>query len=136
MAGWAEEVYESLLQVALCNAQTGKLNTDDFLEAFNFNPNRAESFFWLARYYSKKPQLRYLFAKLASQIPMPQDKLFVEPAIYEWRALDEYAVAAYWTGHYQESLDACQKLLNRAPESQRARIEKNLKYAEAKLADK
>jgi hypothetical protein len=34
------------------------------------------------------------------------DGLFIQPWIYDYGLMDEYAVNAYWAGHYLESLQA------------------------------
>jgi len=54
--------------------------------------------------------------------------LFVNEATYEWRALDELAVAAFYMGKFDVCAAACAKLLSekRAPEAEIARIRKNL----------
>jgi hypothetical protein len=45
--------------------------------------------------------------------------------------LDEFAIAAYWTGNYREARLAGGQLLNdkKFPEDQRERIEANLKFS-------
>jgi hypothetical protein len=74
--------------------------------------------------------------KTGSQIPYPTDLLFVEKDIYGWRILDELAIAAYWTGHYQESKALCEKLLVMALSIDDAeRIQKNLQFAIQKLSE-
>lgn len=62
---------------------------------------------------------------------MPGDGLFVEPWIYDYGLLDEYAVNAYWSGHYRDSLDAALKLLAQpnCPDDQCARFAANAKFA-------
>jgi hypothetical protein len=61
--------------------------------------------------------------------------LFVEPWIYEYGLLDEFAVNAYWIGRYQECLDACERILRegKCPEAQRPRIEANAAFARQNL---
>jgi glycosyltransferase involved in cell wall biosynthesis len=63
------------------------------------------------------------------------DGLFVEPWIYEYGLLDEFAVNAYWAGEYRECLDACERILRegKCPEGQRARIVANAAFARQKL---
>jgi hypothetical protein len=101
-------------------------------------PSRgAEPLYQLALYCRNKNWYAqaYLFAKAGSQITYPTDTLFVEKDIYEWRILDELAIAAYWTGNYQESKTLCETLLA-LPLSQvdAERIEKNLDFALQKLS--
>ena len=58
----------------------------------------------------KQYALAHLFASKAISIPRPDDILFLDTTTYDWRTLDEYAVASYWTGNYKESAAACEKL--------------------------
>ena len=53
----------------------------------------------------------YPFAKAASEIKRPDDLLFVDNTVYAWRALDEYAIAAFFLGSYHEAMDANELLL-------------------------
>jgi hypothetical protein len=47
--------------------------------------------------------------------------------------LDEFSIAAYWTGHYQVALDAAEGALLQAPAAHRARIETNVRLCCWKL---
>ena len=66
-------------------------------------------------------------ARAARDIKRPQDLLFLDDAAYRWRADDEAAIAAYWTGNLTECYALCCSLLDedRVPEAERARVEKN-----------
>ena len=83
----------------------------------------------------KKWHQAYLYAAQAVQIPYPQqDLLFVDDSVWHWRALDEQAIAAYWTGRFRESGDCCQRLLEQGllPEAEVQRVRSNLRFAEEK----
>ena len=82
--------------------------------------------------------LAYLFARQAARIPCPSDNLFVEFDWYEWRALDELAVSAYWVGEYEEAKSCCQRLLGggKLPDEHRERVARNLEMAQLKLGSK
>ena len=72
-----------------------------------------------------------MFAKEAENRPMPaNDLLFMEPEVYEWRALDEFSVACFYSDHHAEGLLAVKELLRikSIPQAERDRIEKNLEY--------
>ena len=64
----------------------------------------------------------------------PDDRLFVDEEVYAWKALDEYAIAAYWVGKFNECRHACNRLLENpaVPESERARIEENRNFCKGK----
>ena len=61
--------------------------------------------------------------------------MFTEKWIYDYGMLDEFSIAAYWAGNYQESYDACQELLQNpfVPKKQLPRIEKNLSFSKDKV---
>ena len=69
---------------------------------------------------------------------MPQEgALFAEPSVYETGLLDEYAINAYWAGHYAECLEACQKMLEsgKLPASEVPRVAANARFAREKLGN-
>ena len=116
MGGWDEEVYVSLLRVAQLLEGLGRPEAEvvqAFLEAYQFRPRRVESLVWLAVYYRKleKYHLALLFAERGLKVNRPGDILLVEEDCYTWRCLDEFAVAASWTGRHRDALQACDRLL-------------------------
>ena len=141
MGGWPEEVWCSLHERARLAEHIGA--DDDaviahYLRAFETRPQRAEAPCHLARALRlrDRPTAAYPFARAASDIPRPNDILFLDDAVYTWRALDELGVAAYHAGRYSEGLAANKRLLSgRAlPQSERARIQKNLEFCQKALA--
>jgi hypothetical protein len=68
-------------------------------------------------------------------ITPPRSGLFIEPWIYEYGLLDEFALNAYWVERYGDCLDACDRLLRYAklPGDMRDRVEKNAAFARQKL---
>ncbi|WP_159991184.1 glycosyltransferase [Pelistega ratti] len=141
LGGWVEEIYYSLLQIALLKI---KLNNslDDihqaFLEAYEYRPQRAESLYFLARHLrlNNRIKLAYIYALTAVNIPKNEDRLFINYEAYGWQAKDELAVAAYWVENYQLCYDLCLELLDNPsiPERDKQRFKENLKFAEEKLA--
>ncbi|MEU3721167.1 glycosyltransferase [Streptomyces sp. NPDC031705] len=136
MGGWAEETYCARVYAARIAAELGRPPAevmDRYLRAHESRPTRAEALGDLARLcrVEQRWPLAYLFARQAVRIPPPDDILFVEFAWHDWRALDELALAAYWTGEYKESLDCCERLLGegKLPEKQRERVSANLEFA-------
>lgn len=100
MGGWPEEVWYSLYERARLADRLGE--DDDvvmahYVRAFEARPQRAEALCDLARVLRlrDRPASAYpLRARL--DLPRPADILFVEDAVYTWRALDELAIAAYY----------------------------------------
>jgi glycosyltransferase involved in cell wall biosynthesis len=138
MIGYDEEKYCSFLEAGKIMEKVNPVNiqniTITYLKAYECNPNRVESLFYLAAYYRKINLLgaSYLFAKLGSEIPKPVDALFLEPDCYDWRIWDELAVAGYWLGKRAEAAEINKKLLANPnlPEYTRPRIIDNLVFCQ------
>jgi len=109
-----------------------------FLAAYEARPSRAESLCDLASALRGRNRVvaAYPFAKIAAGTPRPPDRLFVDDSVYAWRAADELAVSAYWTGHYEESQAMSEKLLagGELPESERPRVVANVGFCKTKLS--
>ena len=136
LGGWYEEVYYSLLQIALLkielNAPLDEVQ-NLLLAAYEYRPQRAESLYHLARQLRlhDKIKLAYIYANAAVSIPPTKDILFVNHSVYEWKAKDELAVSAYWVGNYQLCHDLCLELLANPtiPERDKQRFQENLRFA-------
>jgi glycosyltransferase involved in cell wall biosynthesis len=136
MGGWFEEVWYSLYQVALLSEQV-QLDQDliigRYLQAYQSRPQRAEALYQLARFcrLNEKHALAHMFAAKAIAITRPNDRLFIDDSVYQWRCLDEYAIACYWVGEFRESEECCRQLLASAalPETEHPRVIKNLEFA-------
>lgn len=142
MDGFTEEAFCARLYAARL-AQKLKRKTPEvmtrFLEAHEYRPTRAEPLGELAhlcRVQGNRWPLAYLFARRAAEIPRPDDILFVEQGWYDWQALDELAVSAYWMGAYRESLECCEQLLDggKLPEAHRERVTANRDFARTRLS--
>jgi glycosyltransferase involved in cell wall biosynthesis len=132
MGGWEEEVYYSMFRVAEAMAKLGEPwpeVQDAYLRAWNFRPSRAEALHALARHcrIAGKYSLGHLFAQRVAQLPPTSDVLFVNAEVQAWRALDEQAVCASWTGRQDEAFAISRQLVARddLPEEDRQRIEAN-----------
>lgn len=140
MGGWEEEVWYSLLQIALQKEQLGEPEPEviqAFLTAYERRPQRAESLYHLARYLRERERyaLAFVYALAAVNTPMTDDILFVTGSVYRWQARDELAVSAYWLGHYQQCRQLCDSLLSdpALPDNARVRIQENMQYATERL---
>jgi glycosyltransferase involved in cell wall biosynthesis len=140
MGGWIEEVWYSLYERARLADRLGE--DDDaivghYLRAFETRPQRAEAPCELARClrFRDRPAAAYPFARTASEIPRPNDVLFIDDAVYTWRALDELGVTAYYAGRYREGIAANERLLSghALPAGERARVQKNLEFCKKEL---
>ena len=132
-----QEAYVSLYRAAQRKADLG-YPVEDIIEAFmrvaDVAPTRAEPL----HAASKLCRLNSMFekgceiARRAIELSAaPAGALFVDSWTYEYGALDEFAVNAYWAGRYDDCLDACLKLLERntIPADQRGRIVANAQFA-------
>ena len=135
MGGWEEEVYCSLQEIAHLLVRLGRKDDEvvgAFLRAFEYRPRRAEPMCEIATFLRLRGHVKagYPFAKTATEIPRPDETLFLDEAVYAWRSLDELAVAAYWVGRNHEALITNERLLAEGyvPEEHRERIEKNLAF--------
>jgi len=136
LGGWNEEVFYSLFQVGrlkeILNHPIDEI-VKVYFQAYQVNPWRAETL-WAAakicRMYCRFDQA-YVFAKQALKLRLPEGALFVSQPVYEWAVMDEFCIAAYWSGHYKESKLVGDRLLgeNKFPQDQRQRIEANHKFA-------
>ena len=143
MGGWSEEVFYSRYRAAACLEQLGRPGSEAraaYEACFREHPYRAEP---LARAATLARDAdcfaeAYVLARRAARIPKPgADALFVETADYEFQALDEQAIAAYYCGFPDEAFDLCTELLDHRnlPDGERPRIEKNRDYSVPHLKD-
>ncbi len=138
---WTEEVFESLYQAAKLQEALKRPAEEviaTYLRATEAVPTRAEALHGASRFcrIEGRNEEGYQYAKRGLDIPLPIGGLFVENWVYEYGLLDELAVHAYWTGRYDESLAACERLLRegKIPVHDRDRIEKNAQFAREKLS--
>jgi hypothetical protein len=75
------------------------------------------------------------WARGIDNLCQPDSALFSETWIYDYAALDEYAISCYWSGHHHEAIQACTRLLGSTalPTDQRERVAKNAQYWIEKL---
>ncbi|WP_407530932.1 FkbM family methyltransferase [Methylobacterium oryzisoli] len=139
---WEQEVYLSLLCAARLRETLGhpaEAVLAAYAEAAAACPMRAEAQHGAARYCRNAGRHAQGadVARPALALPPPHDALFVEDWIYQYGLRDEFAVNAYWAGHYRESLEACLALLaqDALPEGYRARIAANARFACDRLAE-
>ena len=131
MGGFEEEVFYSLYRIAWLQEQLGKdfeTVVDSYSKAFLARPSRAEPLFCLANFYiqKNKPLLAYFVSKFAQSIPMPGDHVLVDYPIYAYRLLEQLADSSFLVGHYEETLSAYRKLIEKPelPCEDRVKIEK------------
>ena len=85
-----------------------------YLDAFEYNPKRAEPLHKIARHYRNKgdTDLAYFFAKQGSSIPYPKDELlFIAHDVYDYQFLEDLSIAAYYTAHKDDGFKAANDLI-------------------------
>ena len=142
MGGWTEEVYFSRFQIAVLKERSGARYAEvvaAYLDACDSRPARAEAPCELARYFRlhERWNLARHFAQIAVSLPIPDDVLFIDRAVHDWRARDELSIAAYWCCAYARSAALCRELLAspHLPEAERERVSKNLGFALPHLSE-
>ncbi len=132
--GWWEERWHARYQVARM-AQALKLDfaiiLTEYLAAYQDNPARAEPLFDLALHAREKTfyAIATTAARQAMVLPLPPTThLFVQPGVYEFGAMLEFSISAYYLPHHkEEGLKVCQKLLQRTiPPHIRQCVEQNV----------
>jgi len=140
MGFWDEERYMSYfkagqLREQLNHSEESIIST--FLKAQECNPERAEGLYGAVKYCRThdRSQLGYILGKEGIKKTFNDNFLFAELWIYDYAMMDEFAIAAYWAGHYRESHDICQKLLKNSkfPKDQLPRLHQNTSFAKDKL---
>jgi len=139
MGGWDEEIYQAMYYGALAKKNLGESPVDELLKAYQYRPTRAEPLYQVMEWYRhrKEYHLGYIFGMMAIGIPFPEERLFVDRSIYDWRIADSLSVCCYWTGKYKESYYHCDELLmsGKLPASEIDRVEKNMQYSAKKMKE-
>lgn len=137
LGGFEEEIFYSRYRAAHCLKDLGR-PLEEVLEAYEqcflAHPQRAEPLVRAANLAGQngKFDLAYDFASRALGVRKPGSQaLFVEVADYQYRAMDEKAIAAFYLGRQVESFHLCEQLLANPdlPEAERARIEGNRAFS-------
>lgn len=141
MRGWDEETWYAQYQVAVLSERVGRPSSEVIrahLAALELRPRRAEPLCELARLHRERGEhsLAWVYATAAVATRRPDDLLFLDSSVYEWRALDELSVASYWTGRREDARSIQEELLSSEllPADERPRVEANLEFSVRALA--
>lgn len=106
LGGWIEEIYYSKYLIAKCYSilydnnpcdEYQRMYRNEYINAWLYRPIRAEPLFWLCvtemkmnlfddrRFVTQVNALCYMYLKQATKIKIPNDKLFIETNVYEWK---------------------------------------------------
>lgn len=138
--GWKEEVWFSKFMIGECHEE---LNDWDqalhwYLDAYQYFPERAESLQSISKHYCSKEQyeLAYLFAKLGSRIPYPENcRLFVYHQVYNYQFDETLSIASYYTRFKEEGFAAAERLAHnkKAPSHVKDQAYRNMLHYVSKL---
>ena len=136
LGGWAEEICVSCYTGARLKRDLGHPEQevlDLFGRAFLAAPWRAEGLHGAAvlSRAAGRFEAGYHFAKAGLASPLPSNRLFVEPWIYEVGLLDELAVCGDHAGYHRESAKASIDLMasGQCPKHEIARVNQNALHA-------
>jgi glycosyltransferase involved in cell wall biosynthesis len=137
---WQEEVYISLYTAGNLKKSLNypkEQIIQQYMDAHESLPHRAEALY-AALNYCRTNGLNhqgYMIGKIAMSLNFPEGSLFAEKWVYDYGIIDEFSIVAFWSGRYQESKDACERLLQekKIPEHYYDRVKSNLQFAVDRL---
>lgn len=114
--GWFEEVWYSKYMIGQIYQEMDQWDQAlaNYLDAYQYNPARAETIQEVSKYYRLKEQynLSYFYAKQGSRIPYPQDQvLFIAYPVYDYLFDEDISISAYYTCHKDDGYAATNRLL-------------------------
>lgn len=143
MGGWEEEIFWSKLRIAHILKELGlpdSIVIEAYKDALGFRPHRVEPYYHLAEIFNHQGNYSQAYAYLkayefAAQ-PDKKDALFNVDWIKEYGMLFQLTISAYYVGHYEEALKACDQLLENKnlPESWRSLAEANREFPLKKIS--
>jgi tetratricopeptide (TPR) repeat protein len=130
-----DDVCEALIEMGHCARmlqQSSSRVLDLYMRAYDANPLRAEPLYYAARALreSNRAPLAHVFAKAAAETKRPAIGNSLEVDIYEWRALFELSIVAFYVDEYNEGVRACRSVLAHpmVGDTERALTKTNLSY--------
>lgn len=113
---WPEEAWYACLQIARCymNMKEEEKGVYWYLKAYEMRPTRSESLYELSHHFrnNSKNNLAFMFGRHGSEIPFPDDLLFVNQNCHKFECDVEMSIAAYYTPFYRsQGLKAANKLI-------------------------
>ena len=144
--GWEEEVYYSMYMIGKIKEQLGR-HPDEVIQAYSraweYRPERLEAVFHAMRKLRERGRwvMSFTYGNMAVKNPGTSDILFVEPEVWQWRLLDEYALAAFHTGNPElgfEKMDVVvrEEFFSSLPPNEKDRMLKNLDHYRNAAAQK
>jgi hypothetical protein len=135
---WNQEIYISLYHIAKIKESLEYPGDDivqSYMRAYEVCPERIEALHGAINYCRRngRNHQAFIMVTYARSMPVFQSGLFSENWIWDYGIDDEYSIVSYWTNHIKEGIEVTEKLLNKIPEAQKARVLKNMEYFKDKL---
>lgn len=143
--GWIEEIFYSKMRIGeICeNMKLYERASNEYLEAWNMRPSRAEPLYLLSKMNRLRVDNRiyhstlcYYFSKKGKKISYPTtDTLFIDHNVYNYLFDYEISISAYYIGEYEEGLKSSLLLLYKdcVPSNIVDIVKKNIKCYKDKL---
>ena len=112
MGGYVEEIYDSLFNIADITGLD-----EDYLKVYAHSPHRAEPLVKLAERWVDTPQVSYLYASHACELPLlqPGKYLFMDEEAYSFRRWELLGRSAWYVGQYYKGVHALNQALKARP---------------------
>ena len=123
MADFMDEVWFSHYRMGHICAGARQWNPAivHYLNAYNCQPSRAESLYFLAQLFFNRQMdaVALLYAEPACQIDKPVSALFLEPSVYDYQRFILLAILLHNTGQKDDAIDLAQRVIaaGKAPEA-------------------
>ena len=136
MGHWGEERFISYFNVGNIMKELDYPPSEviqSYMKGHEILPTRVECIWGALNYCRLKGlnQQGWILGQEAIKITKPNDGLFIENWIYDYGVLDEFSIVSFWAGHFQQSKEACERLLeeNKIPHHYYDRVKSNLQFA-------
>ena len=142
--GWPEEVFWSYLQIGHLLKEIGLSSNvviESYWNAYRYRPHRVEPLYFLSEIYNNEQNYNSAYTVLLMrekiQKPEVKDILFNMDWIEDYGLTFQRSICTFYLGKYQDSLDACNELLNNPnlPSNWKERVEENIRFPKEKLEE-
>lgn len=115
LGGWEEERWYAQYMIARCKEWMDEDPVRDYIDVFEQNPERSEPLYHAAEWCRQRKLYNQatMYASMALLTP-PENGLFIERDVYDWRLQDVLGAAAYYTPYRQLGISALNMLLAQA----------------------
>ena len=143
MNGWPPETFYAKFMIGHLLERIGGKPEEiswAYIEAYNFRPQRAEAIGALAKFHRNRGEysLACAYAEAAAYTALPtNDTLFIHYEVYEWQALEELVISAWYTNRRDLGKWAAEELVKRhIPLPHQPRVYANCGWYGVKPLDK